>query len=78
MHMHLIVHDVDLRVSVIVVAHMAWDACVECIVPHMPVCTCETGVVSNVFTHVGDTCEVFISVVARMSIRYGGVLHVCV
>ena len=49
-----------------VVAHMARDACVLCIVPHVRVRTCEADIVFHVFTRVGDTCELFVSAVARV------------
>ena len=39
--------------------------------------TCESGGVFHLFTRVGDTCEVFVSAVARVCVRYSDVLHVC-
>ena len=60
-----------------VIAHMARDAYVWCIVPHVRFRTCELGVVFHVFTRVGDTSEVFVSAVARVCVRYSDVLHVC-
>ena len=43
----------------------------------MRVRTCESDVVFHVLTRVGDTCEVFVSAVARVCVRYSDVLHVC-
>ena len=42
----------------------------------MRVRTSEADVVIHVFTRVGDTCEVFVSAVARVCVRYCDVLHV--
>ena len=39
--------------------------------------TCEAGVVFDVFTRVGDTCEVFVSAVAHVCAHYSSVSHVC-
>ena len=39
---------------------------------------CEAGDVFDVFTRVGDTCEVFDSAVARVCVCYSDVSHVCV
>ena len=65
MHIHLMVHDVDVRVRVIVVARMAWYACVQCIVPHVRFRTCEACVVLEDFICVGDTCDVYFGDTAR-------------
>ena len=46
-------------------------------VPHVWVLTCEEGVVYDVFTRVVYTCDVFVSAVTRVCVRYSGVLHVC-
>ena len=43
----------------------------------MRVRTCEAGVAFDVFTREEDTCEVFVSAMARVCVRYSGVLHVC-
>ena len=43
----------------------------------MRVRACGSGVVFHVFTRVWDTCEVFVSAVARVCVRYSDVLHVC-
>ena len=45
------------------------------IIPHVRVRTCDAD---DVFTRVGDTCELFDSVVARVCVCYSGVSHVCV
>ena len=43
----------------------------------MQVHTCDSGVVFHVFMRVGNTCEVFVSAVAQVCVRYSDVLHVC-
>ena len=48
-----------------------------CIVPHVQIRTCEAGMVFDVCTRVGDTCDVFVSAVGRVCVRYSDVLHVC-
>ena len=51
--------------------------CVEHYTTHA-VRTCQAGDVFDVFTRVGVTYDVFDSAVARVCVRYCGVLHVCV
>ena len=60
--MHPMVHDVDERVHVIVVAHMPW------------VCMC----VVHCTTRVGYTCDLFLSVVARAIEFVTSVIYSCV
>ena len=45
-----------------------------CVVPHVRFCTCEASVVSDVLTRVRDTRELFVSAVARVCVRYNGVV----
>ena len=43
----------------------------------MRVRTCEAIGVVDAFTRVRDTCEVLVSAVARLCVRYSDVLYVC-
>ena len=64
LHMHPMVHDVDEWVRVV------W--CTR-VMRYMWVVHCTTRAGSRV----RDTCELFVTAVARVCARYSGVLHVC-
>ena len=67
--------DVNSHMCVIVVAHMAW---VRICVPHVRIHTCESGMVLDIFTRMGDTCDVLVSAMSRAAVFDTTVFYTCV